>query len=649
MTDRNQPVIWTGTVVAVAALLIVSDWRAMAGDTAAAGPTTSSDWPQWRGPTRDGIAGSGPKLADAWPDGGPKLLWKSEPIPCGCNTDGAGPFGGQEGGLGSVTVVGERAFIYVHWKKKVGSVVITTKELNGFWWREDVPDDFAKQVFAEAQKHDAFHRKPGGTTVPDENPETVVKEFLATLDPKLVEKYGSWVSGRFMFVRKRHPNEVMSWEDLAKVAALSDKEFPTYGDLLNEFKKRGIHPDYPEGVFAGKVDMTGTDLRDHWNTMAYTYSDTIICLDTQTGKELWRKDFPAVLSKEACYVGASGTPAVWDGNVYASGSAGLYCVSATDGSVIWQAKTSFTHSSPLVTKDGVFLMLAEGLTGYDVKTGKILWTQLAIRNKFSSAVQWLNGGTSHLLATGNGLNCVDPTSGVVIWRSNSSIQQEYTPTLCGDIVVCPPSAFTLTPKKGEVLWNRGSTAFDGSTPVIYEGYVFQPGVRYAGAGFCRDVKTGELKWQSNIGGQCTSAIAADGKIFGVYGYPRLIMFKATAERVELLGLGSPTDIAPQGCTPSIANGKLFVRLKDCVACYDITAAGNPVVKPPKTAVVVATPYTTYRYGPPPSCSSKVIWQAASAVDKGDAIEITDKEGKVTTVKKSEIGDVTKPGMTWQIK
>ena len=38
------------------------------------------DWPQYRGPTRDGIAPVGPKLADNWPKDGPPLLWKSEPL-----------------------------------------------------------------------------------------------------------------------------------------------------------------------------------------------------------------------------------------------------------------------------------------------------------------------------------------------------------------------------------------------------------------------------------------------------------------------------------------------------------------------------------------------------------------------------------------
>src|SRR5262249_44538961 len=38
-------------------------------------PPTPSAWPQWRGPTRDGVA-SGDGLRHPWPEKGPPLLWQ---------------------------------------------------------------------------------------------------------------------------------------------------------------------------------------------------------------------------------------------------------------------------------------------------------------------------------------------------------------------------------------------------------------------------------------------------------------------------------------------------------------------------------------------------------------------------------------------
>jgi hypothetical protein len=629
--------IQTKTTLMLLASCLAAAGMAMAADTA------SSDWPQWRGPTRDGVAGPGSKLADAWPEGGPKLLWKSEPIPCGWEKGGLEGLGGAQGGLGSVTVVGDKAFVFVDWKSSGNPVVITTKDLNDYVWSENVPDDFGAKVDEEAQKHNAFHRKPGETL------DAVTKEFLATLDPKLAENHGAWIKERFAYVWNHHPNDVRSWVNLAKVATIRDRKFATYDDLVQEARKQGFADNL--GAVVGWAD---TDLIYKLKSMGNTYTDTIICLNVSTGKELWKREFAGVPTKEMVFIGASGTPAVWDGKVYASGSAGMYCVSANDGSVIWQAKTSFTHSSPLVANGGVFLMLKEGVTAYDAKTGKLLWTQPKIGgNPFSSVAPWSNGGKNYVIAvTWSDNACLDQATGEVAFRfgAHNSADPGGSPVISGDIAVITPGitqGVALSAGKGEPLWAKFPGCSNaGASPAVYQGYVYQAGIRYFNTLICRDLKTGEYKW--GLGGvpDSTSAIIADGKGFCLTGDHRLMMFKASPEKFELLGLGGTTDPVPHGPTPSIANGRLYVRLTNSVACYDITAAANPVVAPPKRVVSDAARATTvYRYD---RHQGHVI-EAVSSVDKGDSIELTDKTGKVTTVKKADIDDVLKPGMGYGIR
>ena len=67
-------------------------FTATAGFVAAAG---AADWPQWRGPNRDGKSAE-KGIDKAWPAGGPKLLWKID-------TAGAG--------YGSVAVVGDKVYV----------------------------------------------------------------------------------------------------------------------------------------------------------------------------------------------------------------------------------------------------------------------------------------------------------------------------------------------------------------------------------------------------------------------------------------------------------------------------------------------------------------------------------------------------------
>jgi hypothetical protein len=60
---------------------------------------TAADWPQWRGPGRDGKAAD-TRLLQAWPKDGPKLLWTVQDV-------------AKVGtGYGSPAVVGDR--VYVH-------------------------------------------------------------------------------------------------------------------------------------------------------------------------------------------------------------------------------------------------------------------------------------------------------------------------------------------------------------------------------------------------------------------------------------------------------------------------------------------------------------------------------------------------------
>src|SRR5438034_11808533 len=69
-------------------VLLVATLTALSGLLAA-------DWPQWRGPSRDGISKE-TGLLKKWPEGGPKLLWQVND--CG-------------GGYSAPAVAGERIYL----------------------------------------------------------------------------------------------------------------------------------------------------------------------------------------------------------------------------------------------------------------------------------------------------------------------------------------------------------------------------------------------------------------------------------------------------------------------------------------------------------------------------------------------------------
>ena len=68
---------WRVICFALTGLMLFGACGAARGaDTAKLIASPEPDWPQWRGPKRDAVS-TETGLLDAWPEGGPKLLWKT--------------------------------------------------------------------------------------------------------------------------------------------------------------------------------------------------------------------------------------------------------------------------------------------------------------------------------------------------------------------------------------------------------------------------------------------------------------------------------------------------------------------------------------------------------------------------------------------
>ena len=100
--------------------LVVKAATALSVALASAPPAAADDWPQWRGPHRDGVS-TETGLADRWPSGGPSLRWRA---------DGLGE------GYGSVAV--SDGTIYVQGSRSGRSVVFALDGNGGGvrWERE---------------------------------------------------------------------------------------------------------------------------------------------------------------------------------------------------------------------------------------------------------------------------------------------------------------------------------------------------------------------------------------------------------------------------------------------------------------------------------------------------------------------------------
>src|SRR3954447_21977433 len=119
-------------VLAFAALLIINCGRVNSADKR---PETDgvagAQWPQWRGPHRDGISND-TGLLTAWAKGGPSLLWK---------------IGGLGRGFSSLAVAGSR--IYTMGDRQDGDFVMAFNRADGKpLWSRRISDVWEPQGYA---------------------------------------------------------------------------------------------------------------------------------------------------------------------------------------------------------------------------------------------------------------------------------------------------------------------------------------------------------------------------------------------------------------------------------------------------------------------------------------------------------------------
>jgi outer membrane protein assembly factor BamB len=94
----------------------------------------------------------------------------------------------------------------------------------------------------------------------------------------------------------------------------------------------------------------------------------MVCLDLETGKVLWQKEF----AQRAGGYGLSAVPLIENGKLYLRAGGSLLCADASNGEIIWQADTTQrymnsmhgTHGTPLILGDYIWITTGHA-TGSD--------------------------------------------------------------------------------------------------------------------------------------------------------------------------------------------------------------------------------------------------------------------------------------------
>jgi len=345
MVTRSAPA--SLSFVCLAACMLMAAVPAM-------GEVTPSTWPQWRGPNRDGKS-LDTGLLKAWPEGGPKQLWKVDGLGTGYSTVSIG------GGLIYATGLVE----LTPGEKESGRLFLTAADLTGkIKWRKDLCEAFVGSYrgarATPTYDHGNLYLQSG-------------KGLLGCYDAKTGDK--KWTRHNSEFGGKHanwgYTESILILDDLAIVSPGGTNTFMV---ALNkdtgktEWQSEPFgQPQYssPSQVIYKGVPMIITAARKG-----------LIAIDPKTGKTLWTHAF-AVGNVANCP-----DPVFSDGYVFWSVGYGKGCVCvklSVDGEKVtateaWQSKDMVCHHGGYVILDGhIYGNHNKGWTCLALKTGEIKW------------------------------------------------------------------------------------------------------------------------------------------------------------------------------------------------------------------------------------------------------------------------------------
>jgi outer membrane protein assembly factor BamB len=306
--------------------------------------------------------------------------------------------------------------------------------------------------------------------------------------------------------------------------------------------------------------------------------DVVYCFNAETGKEIWRHEYPCGLNfKSNTPTGPFATPAVDSGKVYTFSRKGdVFCLDAITGKEIWfrNVKTQLgMHQpfqggfagSPLVLDNMVILNAGISGTALDKETGKVIWKSDPNVAAQSSPVPFMQGSKQCIaIFSGFGLFGVEAANGKELWRfpwPTKYLTNVSDPIVSGDKVFLSTSynmgSILLDCSSGQPreTWRNPKMQNHYSTCVLYKGYLYGFDIAKLK---CMDFKTGQFKWTLTGAFGRGSLMMADGKLIVLTEKGMLLIGEASPEAFKP---DLKTQIIKGKCYagPVYSNGKIYTR------------------------------------------------------------------------------------------
>ncbi len=588
----------------------------------------AADWPQWRGPNREGVSAETGLLKE-WPEDGPPVVWQIEDVGVGYS---------------SIAVVGDR--IYTQGDLDGVEHVICLDEKTGrvLWAEQPAPakaalDQRVAQEFERLDKNadgqiDELEALAGlGTNFNNADraasDNSSDNEKLAAQRAALLLSLDANGNGQLEFdeVSRYLGNDFANIDrpdndaDAEKLAAARTagflKSLDKDGDQkISRDEARGSALDRPfnradkrpEGENKGDQLLTAEEISEYLASsekgkdgrlareeLANYYLQRYPGRDGTLTKTELRGYYGGLRDGQGD--GPRGTPTVEGDRVYAEGGLGdLTCFSAKTGATIWHVNLSKDlgggrpgwgySESPLI--EGNLLIVTPGgnqgtVAALDKMTGEDVWRSASVTEGAQYAspiVADLAGERQFVIFARNNVFGVRASDGQHLWsysRANNGTANCATPLAYKDHVFASSDYGTggglirISPsgdgqRADEVYFEQKMRNHHGGIVRVGD-YMYG----YGSALMCMNFLTGETAWANRSVGK-GSLTCADGMLYVLSEGNQVGLVEATPEEYREHGrFRIESQGRPSWAHPVVANGRFYIRNQQRLTAYDVRA------------------------------------------------------------------------------
>ncbi len=319
-------------------------------------------------------------------------------------------------------------------------------------------------------------------------------------------------------------------------------------------------------------------------------SDVVLCLDAETGKEVWRHSYACPPGGQG-YKGPRATPVVDGDSVYTLSQIGhAFRLDAATGKAKWQKnllrdfKTSNVTwglaGSALVVGETVFYNAGASGVALNKATGEKVWVGGSGEGGYSTPVHFTHEGKALLALFGRAdLHVVEAATGKKVvsypWETQYDVNAADPIYFDGKLFITSGyergcALLDLAGGSIKPAWESREMRGHFATPVHLDGHLYGvDGNTGSGQLRCVDARTGRVKWTQR--GRQENLMAAGGKLIVIDKEGVVTVAEADPAAFKPIARGAVLHgRAVNWTAPVLANGLLYCRNSDGeLACVDL--------------------------------------------------------------------------------